>query len=456
MDSKVLTRNKKLAQVISLFHMTALISPVWIIFGTDKLNLSLTQSIILAYMPLGVSAFFEIPMGAFADKYGRKITIILGTALTAFGDFTLVLFDNFALLLLLQIFTGIGWAMRTGTLEGLLHDTYAAYGDKSSYSKLSGRMLTNQSISRVVTVPIGAYLYTMNIDGELTSYAYPFLAEIFCFAIAIFAMAFLTEARSYTGNKVINYNDDLVKEKTSIFSHIIATSKEMLDNRDIVRVVGLLFIFALISEGNWALYQPYFRDRGIQVSETGWIYSAIFALMAVGAFFVSRIYQRINVVWAMNFIIAIEAIGIILLHSFLPVAIVGFTVIAIINPMCFHLHDNAIQNRMRGDRKSTALSIASMGYTIGSVIGTVGVGAVADKYGVLNAMWIFVAIGVLIFAFIGLYSYKDGLGVLEVDRVASIDLAKEENASEIDLTFESQDAITASEIENALIESKKN
>lgn len=452
MDNKILTKNKKLALIISASHQVAIISPVWVIFGTDHLHLSLTQSLMLGYMALATSAFFEIPMGAFADKFGRKATLICGLSLTAFGDLTLILFDNFTLLLFLQIFAGAGWAMRTGTLEGLLHDTFEAHGDKTAYSKLSSKMLTLSSVSRVFTVPLGAYLYVMSPDAKISSYTYPFIGEICFFAIAIACVCFLTEARSHKNIDVV-VKEDI--SKVSVFAHIGGTFTEMKRNRDVSRVVVLLCFYAILGEGNWSLYQQYFRDRGIKVEESGWVYSVIFAMMAVGAFFVVRIYQKINVIWAMNFIILTVSIGVVLMHAWLPIAIIGFVLNALVAPMCFHLHDNAIQNRMSGDRKSTALSIASMGYTIGSVLGTIGVGAVADKYGVLDAQWIFVAVGVGIFLVIGAISYRDGFNVLEIDRIAS-----EREQAEIDLTDEPREKIFIdltqdTEIENAVIDSTK-
>lgn len=459
MDNKVLTKNKKLALVISASHQVAIISPVWVIFGTDHLNLSLTQSLMLGYMALATSAFFEIPMGAFADKFGRKATLITGLSLTAFGDLTLILFDNFALLMFLQIFAGVGWAMRTGTLEGLLHDTFEAHGDKTSYSKLSSKMLTLSSVSRVFTVPLGAYLYVMSPDAKLSSYTYPFIGEICFFAIAIACVCFLTEKRSHKNVDVVDHASSRAEsrdiKKVSVFKHIGGTFAEMKQNRDVSRVVVLLCFYAILGEGNWSLYQQYFRDRGVNVEESGWVYSVIFAMMAIGAFFVVRIYQKINVIWAMNFIILTVSIGVVLMHAWLPIAIIGFVLNALVAPMCFHLHDNAIQNRMSGDRKSTALSIASMGYTIGSVLGTIGVGAVADKYGVLDAQWIFVAVGVGIFLIIGFYSYKEGFNVLDIDRIAS-----EKEKAEIDLTEEPREKIFIdlthdAEIENAIIDSSK-
>ena len=176
--------------------------------------------------------------------------------------------------------------------------------------------------------------------------------------------------------------------------------------------------------------------------------------MAFGSFFVSRIYQKVNVVWAMNFIVLTVSVGVVMMHFPLPIAIIGMGINAFVGPMCFHLHDNAIQNRMSGDRKTTALSIASMGYTIGSVVGTIGVGAVADRYGVLKAQWIFVAVGLVVFAIIGLKSLSEGFRVMEIDRIASeheqIDLTLGE---EVDLTEEVLEPVD--EIENAVIDSNK-
>ena len=418
MDNKVLTRNKKLALFFSATHQVAIISPVWVIFGSDHLHLSLTQSLILGYMALATSAFFEIPMGAFADKFGRKATLITGLGLTAFGDLTLILFNNFILLMFLQIFAGLGWAMRTGSLEGLLHDTFEAYGDKTSYSKLSGKMLTLSSVSRVFTVPLGAYLYTLNPEAKISSYTYPYIGEIIFFCIAIICVYFLVESRSSRSDKH-RLDGESLEAKVSVTKHILMTWKEMRANSDIKKVLTLLCFYALLGEGNWSLYQQYFRDRGIKVTDSGWVYSAIFIVMAIGAFFVSRVYEKINVVWAMNIIVYVVVVGIVLMHMALPIAIIGFMINALVGPMCFHLHDNAIQNRMNGERKSTALSIASMGYTIGSVIGTIGVGAVADSYGVLAAQWIFVAIGLFIFVVVGLSSISEGFGVLSIDRIAS-------------------------------------
>ena len=129
--------------------------------------------------------------------------------------------------------------MRTGTLEGLLHDTFEAYGDKTTYSKLSGKMLTLSSISRVVTVPLGAYLYVMSPDAKLSSYTYPFIGEVIFFIIAIICVTALSEARSHkVTSAVMEFSG-----KDSVSKHISATFKEMYRSKDLVRIVVLLYRF---------------------------------------------------------------------------------------------------------------------------------------------------------------------------------------------------------------------
>ena len=70
---------------------------------------------------------------------------------------------------------------------------------------------------------------------------------------------------------------------------------------------------------------------------------------------------------------------------------------------------------MKGDKKTTALSIASMTYNIGAMLGVYGIGAVAQSIGVLNAQWYLVGYGAIVFVVMGAWCYKDGFAVRAED-----------------------------------------
>lgn len=427
-NSKVVTRNKKLAYVIASTHNVGFLTPIWVIFGTDKLGLSLLLSLILGSTGWVTSSLFEVPMGAFADKYGRKLSLVCGLSFAAIGDLSLAIFENFSLLMAFQVLAGVGFALLSGSLEGLLHDSFEAAGEHAQYSKVSSRMLFLLNASRVATVPLGVWLY--NLDPK-TSYTFPYIASVFAFSISIISAALLVEKRSSQQKLDELDSTSLVELTGRIWNQMGVTFKEMLANQDIKRVVILLGLYAFIGEGNWALYQVYFREREIGLTETGWVYTILVLLMALGSLFVTKIYRSINVMWALNLIIALVAFNIVLMHFALPIASIAFLINAFIAPMSFYLQDNAIQNRISGDNKTTALSISSMVYNIGAMLGVYGLGALAQAIGVLNSQWYLVAYGTIVVVAMGAWCFKDGFGVRPEDARATGLAAPFDDASQL-------------------------
>jgi len=411
--------NRRLAYVISSTSAVGFLTPIWVIFGTDKLGLSLILSLVLGSTGWVTSSLFEVPMGAVADKYGRKISLISGLALIAIGDLSLIAFNNFAVLICFQIVAGVGFALQSGSLESLLHESFEAVGELTEYSKLSSRMLFLVNSSRVLTVPIGVWLYDLSPGSSPSSYTFPYMASVASFVVALIAASFLIEMNTVDLAKVRIANENLAKITARIWKQMLETFSEMRADRDVKRVVILLGLYAFIGEGNWALYQYYFRERDIGLSESGWVYTILVLVMAIGSLFVTKVYKKINVMWAMNFIIAIVSFNIVLMHLPLAFASIGFLVNAFVGPMSLYLHDNAIQNRMKGDKKTTALSIASMTYNIGAMLGVYGIGAVAQRIGVLNAQWYLVGYGFIVFFAMGAWCYNDGFAVRKEDAKAT-------------------------------------
>ncbi len=411
--------NKRLAYVIASTHAVGFLTPVWVIFGTDKLGLSLVLSLVLGSTGWVTSSLFEVPMGAVADKYGRKISLILGLACCAIGDLSLIAFESFTLLIAFQVIAGVGYALQSGSLEGLLHDSFEAVGEPTQYSKLSSRMLFLVNFSRVLTVPIGVWLYNLSPESSPSSYTFPYMASVASFTISLIAASFLVEIHTVEMIKEKFVNENLAKISARIGRQMVETFKEMLIDRDVKRIMILLGLYAFIGEGNWALYQYYFRERDIGLTESGWVYTVLVFLMAMGSLYVAKIYKKINVMWAMNFIIVLVAFNIVLMHLALPIAAIGFVLSAFVGPMSLYLHDNAIQNRMKGNQKTTALSIASMAYNIGAMLGVYGIGAVAQHIGVLNAQWYLVGYGVIVFVAMGAWCFRDGLAVRTEDARAT-------------------------------------
>ncbi len=419
---QALTWNRNLALVIATTHSVGFLTPIWVIFGTDHLQLSLLLSLVLGSTGWVTSSIFEVPLGAFADRFGRKLSLISGLFLCAIGDLSLVAFNNFALLMAFQFLAGLGFALRSGSLEALLHDTYESAGHNTQYAKLSSLMLFLVSVSRIATVPVGAWLYQLNTDGDLSSYTFPYIASVCAYVIALLAASMLTERRSSHRELEALAEFEQGHLAARLWRQTAESWGEMMSNKDVKRVLVTIGLYAFIGEGSWALYQSYFRERGITLTDSSWIYSVLVFLMALGSLYVARVYKKINVLWAMNFIIAIVAFDIVLMHLPVYVAMFAFMLTAFVSSMSWYLQDNAIQNRMSGDRKSTALSIASMTYNIGAMIGIYGIGALAQRYSVSDAQWFFVAYGAVVFIGLSLWNKNHTLAVLPEDAHATTEV----------------------------------
>lgn len=412
---QIISRNGKLALMIAATHSAGFLTPVWVIFGTDHLGLSLFASLVLGSASWVSSSIFEIPMGAFADKYGRQLSLIVGLGATAIGDFSLVLFNNYWVLMFFQVIGGIGFSMRSGSLEGLLHDTYAASGAHTVYSKLSSKMLFLSNGSRILTVPIGAWLYKLDIDASISSFTYPYIANATFLVFAMFCAIALVERRSSKHELETLSSATSTSLFVKLFGHVGETWREIRANRDILRIISIFGLYAVVGEGNWALYQIYFEDRGLSVGASGWIYSILVVCMTLGSHYVAWIYKRMNVMWVMTGIIGVVTFGVAWMHLPLYIAMIAFIANAFVGPMCLYLQDNAIQNRMEGDHKTTALSISNMAYNLGSMLGIFGIGAIAEQIGVGNAQWIFAIYGGVVFVVMFLWCAQDGIAIRPED-----------------------------------------
>ncbi len=165
------------------FYLDALISPMFffmpafIIIYFRNLGFTLFQiSLLTMMMPLFM-ILFEIPTGAIADVYGRKISVLIGALIEGFAILSIFFLDNFYALLFSFALIGFGSTFNSGAREAwitdlikkekkdFLHEYFAKSGSIDSFglviSGIIGAFLVKQfdvsiiwifaSISFVVT-----------------------------------------------------------------------------------------------------------------------------------------------------------------------------------------------------------------------------------------------------------------------------------------------------------------
>ena len=113
--------------------------PIWIIYLMDGRGLSLTEvGIIESFFWLTI-IICEVPTGAIADRFGRRVSLALGAMLFAISTVIFAMADSFSLLLGSYLVMGVGMTLYSGAGDALLYDTLRVLGQTGDYERHAGR-----------------------------------------------------------------------------------------------------------------------------------------------------------------------------------------------------------------------------------------------------------------------------------------------------------------------------
>ena len=130
---------------------------------------------------------FEIPSGYFADLWGRKTTLIIGTVCGTLGYVLYSFTNGFWGFLVAELILGIGESFVSGADSALLYDTLVHLKSPEKYLKFEGRVTAIGSFAETIASTIGG---TLAIFSGLRA---PFIVQSIVAAIGIPAAFMLVE-----------------------------------------------------------------------------------------------------------------------------------------------------------------------------------------------------------------------------------------------------------------------
>jgi MFS family permease len=139
-SSQPMQRNLRLLRAYIAAMMLTPFLAIWVVYLTDYRDLSLTQVATMEAFFWAVSMAVEVPAGAFADRFGRKKTFLVGSALECFGVVSFGLASNFELLTASYVLWASGIAFGSGNAQAFLYETMRAGGRSDSYTVQQGRL----------------------------------------------------------------------------------------------------------------------------------------------------------------------------------------------------------------------------------------------------------------------------------------------------------------------------
>jgi MFS family permease len=347
----------------------------WVLFYLD-LGLSLT-TIGFLFATISLSTIiFEIPTGAIADTFGRKISVGLTYILVGLISFGVLLSgSNIILLFILFFLIGIAWTLESGAFEAWFIDTVKHKKKSKHLHKLLGRWGSIGGIGFIIGPLIGGYLVNFG-------YKLPYLVTaILMFLIGIIILTFGKE--HYFKRKKLHIKKDYKKMiKNTKFSIKYAR------NHPTIYLLGIISFFLAIGLTLiYNAYQPHVIERGLSPSLIGYSLSISGILIVLQLHYSHKIQKFFGgnkqslIFYGSLMAIGAIALGIIQFLPFLLVAMIVYTSIFDMGtdsaPAFREILNKAIPSKVR----ATVLSVVALVGSFGAIIADISFGLLSDTIG---------------------------------------------------------------------------
>lgn len=322
----------------------------------------------------------EIPTGAIADVWGRKISRAIGRAIAIIAYLIMFLSGSFIIQAIGFIITAIANNLESGAGDALVYDSLLEIDDISSYMSVAGKQeLTYQSAS-IISLLLAGFLAQY-------SYKYVFIISIICAFFAMISALSLTET---TIGRIKRTSTSFTSLMSEYFEHIRTSFISIRKEKQIIYLMVISEVtFTLITTLFFYL-QTYWSMKGHPESYITTIFALNAILAGISALFASNIEKKIGKKWTLISVVLFPSICVwfIATTSYSPLFYIligpleGFLIASI---------GTYLNELISSSQRATILSIQSMLFSLIMVAIFPSVGFISSHYSI-SSSFIFLSI----------------------------------------------------------------
>jgi MFS family permease len=362
-----LKKNVNKNYIYTLLQNIDLTRGIWMIYLASK-GMTLTQLGLLETIFHITSFLMEVPTGAVADIFGRKVSRISGRFLSLISVVLLLAANSFLWFAISFVFTALSYNLESGAGDALIYDSLKEIGEEEKYMKISGRKELFYQTAGIISFFVGGYLATK-------SYNMAFILTIISGGITIaqsFAFKEPTIGRERT-------------EKENIFIKQLKESIRVVKRNP---KIGFLIIFVEIIMAFctciFFYLQNYLKGDGYSEAIIGIIYAASSLAAALGATQTHRIEKKIKE-QGMLLIIPLITVGCLWGVALSKYHYVFFILLMITESFIYVSTSDYINKMIPSENRATILSFTSMVFSFFMITLFPLIGVIGDKYSLNTA-----------------------------------------------------------------------
>ena len=312
--------------------------------GLSLLEISTIESVVIATIFLA-----EVPTGVLADKVGRKGSMLVSTLLLMLGELIFFFSTYYSQYLIMAVFTGLGFAFRSGAAESLIYDSLPPENRDVTMKRVMGRYNSVGQIAFFLAPLVGAVIL-----GDLSPARVPWAIWLTVAALALGSVVCLTLREPVT---------EWHSERLSARQIFVGGLTEIRRNRELRRLVMVILLTTSFS-GTFVttLAGPYMAQNGVPAHWVALALSLGSLIAALAQANVQRIESWLGERWTLMVLIVLPAVNYLLLAG-----LVGALPVWLLTTIMYGTTDlkapllSAYQNALISSRnRATVLSMINM------------------------------------------------------------------------------------------------
>jgi MFS family permease len=329
----------------------------------------------------------EVPTGAVADLFGRKLSFLLSCVVRAVAFAMYAFAAGFGDCLIAEMVDALGQALASGALDAWAVDRLHDEGSGVLVDRLFARA---QMIARVLMIAAGV---VGGYTAEHSFFVAWMLGAVGFLVTGVMAMLLMRESPR-----------PVVKRTAATYGNVGRTSRQALR---MVRDVPVLRLLCIVTFGSafaimpaHMLWQPRMQQlTGQGAWLMGWIWALWNLAIVAGSAAVPALQRRWRREWVLLVSVVWRAVMflIIALATTTSPALLGLVLGELQEGVSTPLLQTWMNEHITTERRATLLSVRAMAFTLGGSVGLGCVGFVALHFG-MRAAWSVSAVALLLVA----------------------------------------------------------
>lgn len=294
------------------------------------------------------SLVMEIPTGAIADLYGRKVSRLLGVIAKIVYLTTLIFVNSFALAAFAMFLAALSYNLESGADTAFVYDTLVDNNAVDSFTQIQGNREVVLQVSSLIGIFIGGYIAER-------SYTLAILA-----AIVVFVISFLI------GSTLVEPKQRTKEDRPSFKQHLVLSYKEIIKQPKLIvlMIFGSLLLTSLITAHYYI--SIYWLNKGISLTLISFWFMIQSSGSILGGLSVSKLIKSNHTVWVKGIGIIIALCLWVIIHpnlGFFALFLLGF-LDSLLYVTLMHIINESIQSHQR----ATLLSVNSMFFSVAMIV----------------------------------------------------------------------------------------